>query len=297
MTEKWNEEITMRFLKKYRKKPCLWNVHFPQYRNQQMRNAAYQELVDEMQLPEFTIHRAKNKIKNLRSTYTQELKKMEQSKGSYVTSLVWFDEINSFLRPLIGVRTSNQDSNSVPDDVNANEMSTYHLWNNTMTMNTTTKTTTAQHIQQAQTVCLPEPLFVTVQTHDEIVEVDPMVNTSDQGMEEPTWQIENIRSERRPSIDEDDDEKMPKLPKLRRICNGTVEDDVLSNNNNNNSNYNVHIEDEFDAFGRSVALQLKKMSLHCALNTQIKIQTILTEMRLAEVDNNSEISNSETTSH
>lgn len=107
MSEKWNETITMRFLNHYRNKPCLWNVHYPQYRNQQLRIKAYQELVDEMQLPDFTVEKAKNKIKNLRSTYTQELKKMEQSKGRYRTSLVWYEQMNSFLRPLIGVRTPN----------------------------------------------------------------------------------------------------------------------------------------------------------------------------------------------
>ena len=74
-----------------------------------MRDAAYLKLADCANLPGFTVQEAKNKIKNLRSTYSQELKKVKQSKKSgldevYQPSLIWYKEIDSFLGPVIASR-------------------------------------------------------------------------------------------------------------------------------------------------------------------------------------------------
>jgi hypothetical protein len=74
-----------------------------------VRDAAYMKLADRASLPGFTIQEAKNKIKNLRSTYSQELKKVKQSKKSgsdevYQPSLIWYKEIDAFLGPVIASR-------------------------------------------------------------------------------------------------------------------------------------------------------------------------------------------------
>jgi hypothetical protein len=67
------------------------------------------KLADCASLPGFTVQEAKNKIKNLRSTYSQELKKVKQSKKScsdevYQPSLIWYKEIDAFLGPVIASR-------------------------------------------------------------------------------------------------------------------------------------------------------------------------------------------------
>jgi hypothetical protein len=46
------------------------------------------------------------------------------------------------------------------------------------------------------------------------------------------------------------------------------------------SNFSKSNDDEFDAFGKSVAAQLKKFSLAGALKTQVKIQSLLTQERI-----------------
>ena len=47
-------------------------------------------------------------------------------------------------------------------------------------------------------------------------------------------------------------------------------------------NFSKNSDDEFDAFGRSVAAQLKKFSLAGALKTQVKIQSLLTQERIID---------------
>jgi hypothetical protein len=48
------------------------------------------------------------------------------------------------------------------------------------------------------------------------------------------------------------------------------------------SNFSKSNDDEFDAFGKSVAAQLKKFSLAGALKTQVKIQSLLTQERISD---------------
>ncbi|XP_071549180.1 uncharacterized protein [Panulirus ornatus] len=55
------------------------------------------------------------------------------------------------------------------------------------------------------------------------------------------------------------------------------------------------VEDEFDAFGRSIASQLRKLSLPRALRIQSKFQTILTEERICDMQLNSSTVHSDTT--
>jgi hypothetical protein len=67
------------------------------------------KLADCANLPGFTVQEAKNKIKNLRSTYSQEVKKVKQSKKSgldevYQPSLLGYKAIDSFLGPVIASR-------------------------------------------------------------------------------------------------------------------------------------------------------------------------------------------------
>ncbi|KAL4153005.1 hypothetical protein QTP88_000838 [Uroleucon formosanum] len=77
MTHKWNEDTTLKFVEEYRQHECLWNIHYNLYKNKQARDAAYTSIASVMNIPDFGIAEVKTKIKNLRSTYSQELKKIE----------------------------------------------------------------------------------------------------------------------------------------------------------------------------------------------------------------------------
>ena len=78
MATKWDSEKTIAFIQEYKTHECLWNFTSPQYRNKQMLEAAYKQNADAMGIGGFGIPEVKNKIKNLRSTYAQEMKKIPE---------------------------------------------------------------------------------------------------------------------------------------------------------------------------------------------------------------------------
>ncbi|XP_045778438.1 uncharacterized protein LOC123876274 [Maniola jurtina] len=97
---KWSLETTIKFIQCYKIHECLWNFSSPDYKNKDKRNAALIAIVNEMNINDFGVTEVKNKIKNLRSTYSQELKKIEDSKKSgaginnlYVSNIKWLKEM------------------------------------------------------------------------------------------------------------------------------------------------------------------------------------------------------------
>ncbi|KAJ8953796.1 hypothetical protein NQ314_007209 [Rhamnusium bicolor] len=91
---------------------CLWNIKSEKYKNKQKRDAAYERLRETVTfLPNFTIQDVKNKIKNLRSTYYQELKKVKESMGTgtgtdyvYTPHVRWFDTLHVILQTVTPTR-------------------------------------------------------------------------------------------------------------------------------------------------------------------------------------------------
>jgi len=75
MSNKWSENTTINFVEEYMNHECLWNVNNPLYKNKQCRDSAYSTLAETMNMSGFGVPEVKTKIKNLRSTYSQELKK------------------------------------------------------------------------------------------------------------------------------------------------------------------------------------------------------------------------------
>lgn len=65
--------------------------------------------------------------------------------------------------------------------------------------------------------------------------------------------------------------------KKKKIMHGSQITSSVSHFNHSSKN-----DDEFDAFGKSVAAQLKKFSLPGALKTQVKIQSLLTQERIID---------------
>lgn len=55
---------------------------------------------------------------------------------------------------------------------------------------------------------------------------------------------------------------------------------------NRNSQETSHLENEFDCFCKSLAIQLKNMPLHRALICQEKLQSVMTQERLSQMMNN-----------
>lgn len=97
---KWDVETTIKFIQLYKLHPCLWNFKSPEYKIKQKRDAAYNSIVNGMNITGFGTLEVKNKIKNLRSTYQQENKKIQESKKSgaglsnvYTSNIKWLKEM------------------------------------------------------------------------------------------------------------------------------------------------------------------------------------------------------------
>lgn len=115
MAFRWTDEMMMKFVNLYKHHECLWQTSNPKYKNKEARNTAVQNIVEEMAIPDFGLADCKNKIKNLRSHYCQELKKIQESKNIgaaednvYQPTLVWFPTVDGFLRKFV------QQSNNIP---------------------------------------------------------------------------------------------------------------------------------------------------------------------------------------
>lgn len=105
----FDNDMVLRFVRSYRENQCLWDFNSPTYKNKSARDEAYERLVLDMDMPGLTVLDVKNKIKNIRSTYCQELKKIQTAKmlgrEPYVPSVFWFKELDSFLHSNTTPRT------------------------------------------------------------------------------------------------------------------------------------------------------------------------------------------------
>ncbi|KAK9702999.1 hypothetical protein QE152_g29591 [Popillia japonica] len=80
-----------------------------------MKQSAYLNLENTMNIPGFGEKEIKLKIKNIRSTYSQELKKIKDSKNSgagtdtvYIPSIKWFSLLDASLRTLTSILTQSE---------------------------------------------------------------------------------------------------------------------------------------------------------------------------------------------
>lgn len=100
---RWPESKTLKFIRFYKQNRCLWDPSMPEYKNKVLRERACQNMIQQMQAKDCTtVYSIKHKIKNLRSTYHQELKKVKDSliagDGTHdKPTLSWFYEMHSFI--------------------------------------------------------------------------------------------------------------------------------------------------------------------------------------------------------
>lgn len=101
------DEINLKFVQLYREEECLWNASIPSHKDKQMRNSSLEKIRDILNKDgiEMSIKEIKNKIKNLRATYCQELTKIEKSERSgagtaevYKPKIIWFEEMHNFIK-------------------------------------------------------------------------------------------------------------------------------------------------------------------------------------------------------
>lgn len=105
-----NERMTVQFVELYRDERLLWDKEHESYNKRTERLRAYRRIADGMAVEGLGVPEVASKIKNIRSTYLQELKKIkdsaqrhliqseeEEASSPYVPKLLWFPILDSMI--------------------------------------------------------------------------------------------------------------------------------------------------------------------------------------------------------
>ncbi|CAG9783788.1 unnamed protein product [Diatraea saccharalis] len=105
MSDRFTETQMLKLVEIYRDYECLWDVTSAFYKNRDMRESAYKQIAERLNIPGVSPKDIPKKIKNLRSSYYQELKKIEKSIRSgadqdsvYKPRVSWFTTADELLK-------------------------------------------------------------------------------------------------------------------------------------------------------------------------------------------------------
>lgn len=97
---KWSSGQIIEFLEVYENYPVLWNSSLKEYKDRNLRDAAFKKLVDQLQstFPNITLDQIRSKIKSIKTIVGQECIKITKSNKSgagteelYEPTLSWFN--------------------------------------------------------------------------------------------------------------------------------------------------------------------------------------------------------------
>jgi hypothetical protein len=94
MAHRWLYSDTMQLIELYKSYNFLWDKETSLYKNISARKQAYTNIVNQINIPGLTEQDVRSKIKNLRSTYYQELRRKD---GSSSKKLVWFEALTPIM--------------------------------------------------------------------------------------------------------------------------------------------------------------------------------------------------------
>lgn len=101
----FTERETARLVNIYKDYDCLWNPKHEAYRDQATRLTAYKEILEKLNIPNLKVKDVPIKIKNLRSTYYQEIKRIRRSVRAggptYKPKVSWFKTLHNLLEPFV----------------------------------------------------------------------------------------------------------------------------------------------------------------------------------------------------
>ncbi|XP_026756266.1 uncharacterized protein LOC113516099 [Galleria mellonella] len=247
---RWSENETYHFVKIYLSHEYLWNPDHPCYRMKNKRQKAYKDISTEFNaVTGLVLHEieVKMKIKNLRSTYVQELAKIKNRScpdSVYTPAMKWFAEWHKHFsvmgRSKYDVDIPVNDEDETPDDTSQK------IW-----------VSTGEDNEEETSI---DPF--SAQNHDDyVILLKSEPKDEYQKHQSDLCDLNNKKKSRRsPSEDNSD-----------RTYRGSLD-----------SNLDSHIrEDEFDIYGKYIATQLRKMDLQKALKVQLEIQNIVSEARLS----------------
>ncbi|GAB6032663.1 hypothetical protein CHUAL_011540 [Chamberlinius hualienensis] len=241
----WRNDHTPIMLSLLQQHECLWNSKSIDYKNKTLKETAYKAIIDELKMPELAVHDVKAKIKSIRTRYSAELSKVLQSTISGDSNNVYVPKL---------------------------------VW-----------------FQQADTflraVCIPRntPVTSTIIFHSEDDsnfedEIDQhtnfIINTVDEVPKDasPKTISNNFRECMRPKLFSRKRTSAEISPTLKMAQLDAPLEKLKKLASDNDT-----IENEFDYFCKSLAIQLKNMPLNRALICQENLLKVITEERLNQI--------------
>ncbi|XP_053617980.1 uncharacterized protein LOC128679626 [Plodia interpunctella] len=278
---KWSEDLTIQMIIEYEKREYLWNPVSEHYKNKKIREQGYVEIINSLNLVDVTVKELKNKIKNIRSSYSVELKKIRAARKAgahaYKPSVTWFEHADRFLRAIVtpsSVDTSlleipaSDDSDAVQDlseRKSPEKKSTRKRRSSTRSSTPYVLNTPSPRPSTPFGLNQSTSPFGILPTSTSAPFLNPPV-----GIATPlTTSLATIYP----------------IPTKQKKSNSY--DDRNGDHNDLPQDLSQHsenvTENEFEMFGKLIASQLRKLPLSLALDTQLKIQTLVNAARIQAV--------------
>ncbi|XP_047035298.1 uncharacterized protein LOC124641294 [Helicoverpa zea] len=273
---KWSEDLTIQMIIEYEKREYLWNPVSEHYKNKKIREQGYIEIINALNLVDVTVKELKNKIKNIRSSYSVELKKIRAARKAgahaYRPSVTWFEHADRFLRAIVTPSSvdnslveipASDDSDVVqdlserksPEKKSPRKRRSSTRSSTPYVLNTPSpRPGTPFGLSQGTFGILP-PVTSAPFLNPPVGIATPLTTSLATIYPVPTKQ-------KKSNSDSGDHTDLPQ--------------DLSQHSENGNEN-------EFEMFGKLIASQLRKLPLSLALDTQLKIQTLVNAARIQAV--------------
>ncbi|KAK7872695.1 hypothetical protein R5R35_002684 [Gryllus longicercus] len=276
---RWSDGAVMRFVNLYKNEPVLWDATHENYKSKAARVDALKRIASVMNMKDFGINECRYKIKNLRTHYCQELAKIRNTTATatspsqiYKPTLVWFSTMDEFLRPFVimssnadpSVRKQNVIKTDIQEGVHYVEFSDSQ-WGSMEGQDITEQDMEGHPMNEGM--------------ENEIVNQEGEANSYDKNEEEHsfTQKLENN------SFNQESGHSSHRMTeRKRKSINAPIYVGQRMHDPDQFLDSRIDIpETEFDLWARSLAIQLNSMEVTRALELQLKIQTLVSQERLA----------------
>ncbi|XP_046751489.1 uncharacterized protein LOC124414565 [Diprion similis] len=277
MPVEWTEARIYKLVLSYIRHECLWKHDSDSYNDLEARYTAYLGILQDLNIRDLTVNEVRDRIKQIKRAYRMELAKINDANFRgfpYKPKTTWFELLHEFLRVYITDQDSNTDSllhveanNGEPEEFNYHGSQSLLCSQRRCAINQCPSCVRYFPTQPGLDTCptkltkyaapLEKKINLSSQ-HDFITQQTP-------GALQSTPNISSFST----SGD---------CP-INRIPDAEIQSHFVTNSVKKHKSQKKY-GDEFDAFGKSVACQLRELSLPHALRTQTKIQNLLAEERI-----------------
>ncbi|KAJ2941389.1 hypothetical protein O0L34_g3595 [Tuta absoluta] len=280
---KWSEDLTIQMIIEYEKREYLWNPVSEHYKNKKIREQGYVEIINALNLVDVTVKELKNKIKNIRSSYSVELKKIRAARKAgahaYRPSVTWFEHADRFLRAIVTPSSVDNSLLEMPAASDDSDVVQDLSERKSPEKKSPRKRRSSNRSSTPYVLNTPSPRpstpFGLNQTAGGPFGILP-ASTSAPFLNPPVGIATPLTTSLATIYPVPAKQKKGNFDD--RNGESDTPQDLSQHSNLENGN-----ENEFEMFGKLIASQLRKLPLSLALDTQLKIQTLVNAARIQAV--------------